>query len=203
MENHKVARENEIELLAKFREEEKLERVKFMTLQEAEVLYGTHLMIAAILAEHLCAIIPSEDFSDLIAYLRVRNANSLRNMLANLGWENRRIRFGGMQYRVWCEKDLLIKNGRVKHDDLANTYNPLAADNGYAWFDLEFFKDNTPIAVWFSHGIKGLKMYSPKHKVSVQPGMAVASPIKQMPAPAPTPAPIPPKVPKPAQPVNK
>jgi hypothetical protein len=71
------------------------------------------------------------------------------------------------------------------------------------WFDLEFFKDNTPIAVWFSHGIKGLKMYSPKHKVSIQPGMAVASPIKQMPAPAPTPVPLPPKAPKPAQPVNK
>jgi hypothetical protein len=100
-------------------------------------------VLAAILAEHHCAIIPSEDFSDLIAYLRVRNANSLRNMLANLGWENRRIRFGGMQYRVWCEKDLQIENGRVKHDDLANTYNPSAADNGYAWFDLEFFVNTT------------------------------------------------------------
>jgi len=100
-------------------------------------------VLAAILAEHHCAIIPSEDFSDLIAYLRVRNANSLRNMLANLGWENRRIRFGGMQYRVWCEKDLQIENGRVKHYDLANTYNPSAADNGYAWFDLEFFVNTT------------------------------------------------------------
>jgi hypothetical protein len=71
------------------------------------------------------------------------------------------------------------------------------------WFDLEFFKDNTPIAVWFSHGIKGLKMYSPKHKVSIQPGMAVASPIKKMPVPVPPTEPTPPKVPKPAQPVNK
>lgn len=100
-------------------------------------------VLAAILAEHHCAIIPSEDFPDLVAYLRVRNANSLRNMLAKLDWEARRIRFGGFQYRVWCKKDLQIENGRVKHDDLANTYHPSAADSGYAWFDLAFYVNTT------------------------------------------------------------
>ena len=46
------------------------------------------------------------------------------------------------------------------------------------WFDLDVFEDNTPIAVWFSHEIKGLKIYSPTQKLSVQPGMAVPTPVK-------------------------
>lgn len=96
-------------------------------------------VLVAILAEHHCSIILSEDFPDLIAHLRLRNANSLRNMLAKLDWEARRIRFGGAQYRAWCKKDLEIENGRVKHELLANTYTPEAAQIGYAWFDLEFY----------------------------------------------------------------
>ena len=45
------------------------------------------------------------------------------------------------------------------------------------WLDLELFTDGTPIAIWFSHGIKGLKIYSPGKEVSVKPGMAVPSPV--------------------------
>jgi len=96
-------------------------------------------VLTSILAEHNCSIVLSEDFPDLIAHLRLRNANSLRNMLAKLGWEARRIRFGGAQYRAWCKKDLEIENGRVKHNDLANRYHPDAAKSGYAWFDLGFY----------------------------------------------------------------
>jgi len=54
------------------------------------------------------------------------------------------------------------------------------------WFDLALFQDGTPIAIWFSHGIKGLKVYSPGKKVSVQPGMAVASPVAEKKAEKPT-----------------
>ena len=51
------------------------------------------------------------------------------------------------------------------------------------WFDLALFADGTPIAVWFSHGIKGLKVYSPKKTVRVKPDMAVPSPVKVPPPP--------------------
>ena len=96
-------------------------------------------VLAAILAEHHCAIILSEDFPDLIAHLRLRNTNALRNMLIRMDWEARRIRFGGAQYRAWCKEDLEIENGRVRHDELANGYHSDAAQAGYVWFDLEFY----------------------------------------------------------------
>lgn len=96
-------------------------------------------VLAAILAEHHCSIVLSEDFPDLIAHLRLRNANSLRNMLAKMDWEARRIRFGGSQYRAWCKKDLEIENGRVKHNGLASRCHPDAAQSGYVWFDLAFY----------------------------------------------------------------
>ena len=96
-------------------------------------------VLAAILAEHHCSIILSEDFPDLIAHLRLRNTNSLRNMLVRMGWEARRIRFGGAQYRAWCKKGLEIENGRVKQNELAKVYHFDAVQTGYVWFDLAYY----------------------------------------------------------------
>ena len=96
-------------------------------------------VLAAILAEHHCSIILSEDFPDLIAHLRLRNTNSLRNMLVRMGWEARRIRFGGAQYRAWCKKGLEIENGRVKQNKLAKVYHFDAVQTGYVWFDLAYY----------------------------------------------------------------
>lgn len=96
-------------------------------------------VLAAILAEHHCSIILSEDFPDLMAHLRLRNTNSLRNMLVRMGWEARRIRFGGAQYRAWCKKGLEIENGRVKQNELAKVYHFDAVQTGYVWFDLAYY----------------------------------------------------------------
>jgi len=96
-------------------------------------------VLAAILAEHHCSIILSEDFPDLIAHLRLRNTNSLRNMLVRMGWEARRIRFGGAQYRAWCKKGLEIENGRVRQNELAKVYHFDAVQTGYVWFDLAYY----------------------------------------------------------------
>jgi hypothetical protein len=112
-------------------------------------------VLQAILAEHHCSIILSEDFPDLIAYLRLRNSNSLRNMLSKLDWEARRIRFGGAQYRAWCKKDLEISDGRVRHNAFANTYDPKASQNGYAWFDLEFYVNASWKRIRYERLLKG------------------------------------------------
>ena len=103
---------------------------------------GEHVL-QSLLDENFVSLIPSEDFADLMAYLKLRNANSLRNMLSKLGWQSRRCRFAGAQHRVWCPKTLEVENGRVSHPELANTYNGLAEANGYTWFDLQFYVHTT------------------------------------------------------------
>ena len=83
-------------------------------------------VLQALLDEYHVSLIPSEDFPDFVAYLKLRNANSLRNMLSKLGWEARRYRFAGAQHRVWCHKSLQVENGRVSHLELARTFDKLA-----------------------------------------------------------------------------
>ena len=100
-------------------------------------------VLKALLDEYHVSLIPSEDFPDFVAYLKLRNANSLRNMLSKLGWEARRYRFAGAQHRVWCPKALKVENGRVSHPELANTYNRLAEANRDTWFDLTFYVNTT------------------------------------------------------------
>lgn len=112
-------------------------------------------VLSAILEEYHAPLILSEDFAELAAYLRLKNATSLRNMLAKLGWEARRISFGGRQYRVWCEKTLQIENGRVSHPGLAQTFHPSASSTGYTWFDLAYFVDVTWRALRASRLLKG------------------------------------------------
>lgn len=106
-------------------------------------------VLASMLAQYKVQIILSPDFPELAAHLRLRNANSLRNMLAKHGWEARRISFGGNQYRAWCVKGLRIDNGRVDCAELAQTYSPLAMANGYTWFDLAYFVDVTWKRLWW------------------------------------------------------
>jgi hypothetical protein len=103
---------------------------------------GEHVL-QSLLDEYNVSIIPSEDMVDFVAYLKLRNANSLRNILSKLGWESRRYRFAGAQHRVWCPKTLEVENGRVSHPELANTYNGLAEANGYTWFDMTFYVNTT------------------------------------------------------------
>jgi hypothetical protein len=100
-------------------------------------------VLQSLLDEYNISIIPSEDMVDFVAYLKLRNANSLRNILSKLGWQSRRYRFAGRQHRVWCPKTLEVENGRVSHPELANTYNGLAEANGYTWFDMTFYVNTT------------------------------------------------------------
>ena len=126
-------------------------------------------VLSAILAEHHCSIILSEDFPELISHLRLRNANSLRNMLAKLEWEARRIRFGGAQYRAWCKKGLEIENGRVKHEALANTYKPEAAQSGYVWFELEFYINKSWKRIRQERLVKGQRKGGEDYAASSEP----------------------------------
>jgi hypothetical protein len=105
-------------------------------------------VLASMLAQYNVQIILSPDFPELVAHLRLRNVNSLRNLLAKLGWEARRISFGGVQYRAWCVKGLRIDNGRVDSPKLAQTYSALAEASGYTWFDLAFAVDATWKRLW-------------------------------------------------------
>ena len=105
-------------------------------------------VLASMLAQYNVEIILSPDFPELATHLRLRNANSLRNMLAKLGWEARRISFGGTQYRAWCVKGLHIDNGRINCPELAQTYSALAVPNGYTWFDLGFYVEATWKRLW-------------------------------------------------------
>lgn len=103
---------------------------------------GEHVL-QSLLEEYKVSLIPNEDFPEFVTYLKLRNANSLRNMLSKLGWEARRYRFAGAQHRVWCHKSLQVENGRVSYPELANRYHERAAENGYTWFDIEFYVNTT------------------------------------------------------------
>ena len=100
-------------------------------------------VLKALLDEYCVSLVPNEDFPELIAHLKLRNANSLRNMLAILGWEARRVRFGGRQHRVWCHRTLLIANRRISHAGLANTIDPSAETAGFTWFDVDYYVNQT------------------------------------------------------------
>jgi hypothetical protein len=100
-------------------------------------------VLKALLDEYHVSLIPSEDFPDFVAYLKMRNANSLRNMLSKLGWEARRYRFAGAQHRVWCHKSLQVENGRVSHPELARTFHKLAEENNYTWFGITYYVRQT------------------------------------------------------------
>ncbi len=100
-------------------------------------------VLKALLDEYHVSLIPSEDFPDFVAYLKLRNANSLRNMLSKLGWEARRYRFAGAQHRVWCHKSLQVENGRVSHPELARTFHKLAEENNYTWFGITYYVRQT------------------------------------------------------------
>lgn len=100
-------------------------------------------VLMALLNGSCVDLIPNEDFPGLIAHLKLRNANSLRNMLANIGWQPRRVRFGGSQHRVWCHQSLEIENRRVSHARLANRIDPRAETSGFTWFDLEYYVKET------------------------------------------------------------
>lgn len=114
-------------------------------MRELQAISGneTERVLAALLSRYNVSIIPSADFPALISHLKLRNPNSLRNMLSRLGWESRRIRYDGAQHRVWCERSLEIENGRVSHGRLADTYNTLASSNQFTWFDLGYYVHTT------------------------------------------------------------
>jgi len=96
-------------------------------------------VLQALLSEYGVEIIPSSDFPELLTFLKSRNANALRNALARLGWEERRLRLKGKQVRTWATKDLEIDNKRVSSQQLAAHYQPDAVTLGYTWFDLEYY----------------------------------------------------------------
>jgi hypothetical protein len=100
-------------------------------------------VLEALLLDYCVEIIPSADFPELITFLRSRNANALRNALARLGWEERRLRLKGKQVRTWAKKRLEIENRRVSSDQLAALYKPDAVALGYTWFDLDFYLEKT------------------------------------------------------------
>lgn len=100
-------------------------------------------VLEALLSEYCVEIIPSADFPELISFLKSRNANALRNALARLGWEERRLRINGKQVRTWAKKRLEIENRRVSSHQLAALYKPDAVALGYTWFDLDFYLEKT------------------------------------------------------------
>jgi len=114
-------------------------------MRELQAISGNEgeLVLQSLLDEYNVSIIPSEDMVDFVAYLKLRNANSLRNILSKLGWQSRRYRFAGAQHRVWCPKTLEVENGRVNHPELADKYHSLAVVNGYTWFDLTYYVKRT------------------------------------------------------------
>jgi hypothetical protein len=100
-------------------------------------------VLEALLSEYCVEIIPSADFPELISFLRSRNAKALRNALARLGWEERRLRLCGKQVRTWAKKGLEIEHRRISSSLLAAEYKPDAITLGYTWFDLDFYLEKT------------------------------------------------------------
>jgi hypothetical protein len=100
-------------------------------------------VLEALLSEYCVEIIPSADFPELINFLKNRNAKALRNALARLGWEERRLRLNGKQVRTWAKKGLEIEHRRISSSLLAAEYKPDAITLGYTWFDLDFYSEKT------------------------------------------------------------
>ena len=100
-------------------------------------------VLKALLEEYNVRIILSEDFAELASYLRLRNANALRNTLSRLGWEASRLRFQGRQHRIWIAQGTSIEEGRVRSVELAASYSDIAEELGYTWFNLAFFVHRT------------------------------------------------------------
>jgi hypothetical protein len=110
-------------------------------MRELQALSGNEgdQVLEALLQDYSVAIIPSQDFPELISHLRLRNANSLRNTLSRMGWEERRLRYQGKQHRVWCKQDVIVENKRTKNTSLALTFDERAEELGYVWFDLDYY----------------------------------------------------------------
>lgn len=100
-------------------------------------------VLKALLEEYKVRVIPSEDFPELASYLRVRSTNALRNTLSRLGWKANRLRFEGRQHRVWIAQGTSIEEGRLRSTELAASYNKLALELDYTWFNLAFFVHRT------------------------------------------------------------
>ena len=100
-------------------------------------------VLKALLEEYNVRIILSEDFAELASYLRLRNANALRNTLSRLGWEASRLRLEGRQHRVWIAQGTSIEEGRVRSTELAASYSDIAEELDYTWFNLAFFVHRT------------------------------------------------------------
>ena len=100
-------------------------------------------VLKSLLKEYKVRIIHSKDFVELTAYLRLRNANALRNTLSRLGWQADRLRLKGRQHRVWIAEGTRIEDGRVQCPELAKTYDKLAVELGYTWFEVAFFVHTT------------------------------------------------------------
>lgn len=110
-------------------------------MQELQANSGneTEAVLKALLEEYNVAMLPGSELPVLVSHLRLRNLNSLRNMLSRLGFETRRVRHSKAQHRVWCKKHLEIENGRVSHTDLAERqFGAIAPLNGYTWFDIAY-----------------------------------------------------------------
>jgi len=115
-------------------------------------------VLTALLAEYNVKVIPSEDFPELIAHLRLRNPNSLRNALSRLGWEDGRVRFAGKQRRVWHRRGIELEHGRVSDAKLASFYHSDAEALGYVWFDLEYYLHATWKTLRAERLVKGAKL---------------------------------------------
>ena len=112
-------------------------------------------VLEELLQQYRVSVIPSEDIAELSGYLRSRSVMALRNSLTRLGWEARRIRFGGEQHRAWCKIGTVIEHGRVNNEELARAYGKRddQSDDTYAWFDLGFFIQET----WYKIRTERLK----------------------------------------------
>ena len=100
-------------------------------------------MLGALLEEYKVRIILSEDFAELASYLRLRNANALRNTLSRLGWKASHLRFEQRQHRVWIAQGTRIEEGRLRSTELAASYNKLALELDFTLFNLAFFVHRT------------------------------------------------------------
>lgn len=112
-------------------------------------------VLEELLQQYMVSVIPSEDIAELSGYLRSRSVTALRNSLNRLGWEARRIRFGGEQHRAWCKNGTVIENGRVNNEELAREHGKRSdqSEDTYSWFDIGFFIQET----WYKLRAERLK----------------------------------------------
>ena len=93
-------------------------------MREFQATVGNEVL-KALLEEYRVRIIPSEYFPELASYLRLRNANALRNTLYRLGWKASYLRFEGRQHRVRIAQGKRIEEGRVRSVELSASYSDM------------------------------------------------------------------------------